>query len=91
MKKTEYLLMNKDTPILAFFCWKNEFEETEVGAGQWLSELRPIGLPADSGGGALAAFLERRKAPKHRQHIQELLRRFGCEDLEVFLLPISYS
>lgn len=85
MKKTEYLLMNKDTPILAFFCWKNEFEETEVGAGQWLSELRPIGLPADSGGGALAAFLERRKAPKHRQHIQELLRRFGCEDLEGFL------
>lgn len=85
MKKTEYLLMNKDTPILAFFCWKNEFEETEVGAGQWLSELRPIGLPADIGGGALAAFLERRKAPKHRQHIQELLRRFGCEDLEGFL------
>lgn len=85
MKKTEYLLMNKDTPILMFSCWKNEFDETELGVGQWLSALHPIGLPASIENDALAAFLERRKAPKHREHIQELLHRFGCEDLEGFL------
>ena len=85
MAKTEYLLMNKDTPILSFSCWKNAFDETEVAVGQWLSGPCPIGLPADCGKDALTAFLERRKAPKHREHIQELLRRFGCEDLEGFL------
>lgn len=85
MKKTEYLLMNKDKPILMFSCWKNEFEEAEVEIGQWLSALHPIGLTVDCCNSAFVSFLERRKAPKHRAHIQELLYRFGCEDLEGFL------
>ena len=33
----------------------------------------------------MTGFLERRKAPKHREHIQRLLERFGCDDLEGFL------
>lgn len=83
--ETEYLLMNKDTPLLAFSCRKNEFDEAELRVGQWLSDLCPIGLPAEVSPTELASYLERRKAPKHRQHIQELLRKFGCEDLEGFL------
>lgn len=83
--KTEYLLLNKDTPLLAFCCRKNEFDEPELGLGPWLSDLRPIGLPTQASPAELASYLERRKAPKHRVHIQELLRRFGCEDLEGFL------
>ena len=85
LSETEYVLMNKDTPLLAFTCRKNEFDETELQVGQWLSGPRPIGLPVEISAPALAAFLERRKAPKHRQHIQELLRRFDCEDLGGFL------
>ena len=81
----EYLLMNKDTPLLVFSCRKNEFDETELQPGRWLSDLRPIGLSGEVGAAELAAYLERRKAPKHRQHIQELLRRFDCEDLGGFL------
>ena len=33
----------------------------------------------------LAAFLEHRKAPKHREHIRQLLEQYGCDDLEGFL------
>lgn len=29
--------------------------------------------------------MERRKAPKHREHIQRLLEQYGCDDLEGFL------
>lgn len=85
LEETEYLLMNKDTPLLAFSCHKNEFDETELRVGPWLSALRPIGLSTESDAAELSSYLERRKAPKHRVHIQELLRRFGCEDLEGFL------
>lgn len=74
-----YMLLNKDTCMLRFFCTRNEFEEPEFHEEIWLTEHRPIGYSA------LTAFLERRKAPKHRRHIQALLERFGCDDLEGFL------
>lgn len=77
--KTEYLLLNQDTPVLLFRCTRNEFDEPEFQEISWLAELRPIGYHN------LTAFLEHRKAPKHRRHIQELLTRYGCDDLEGFL------
>lgn len=77
--KREYLLLNKDRPVLRFSCTRNPFDEAEFREEQWLADLRPIGY------GDLTAFLERRKAPKHRQHIQQLLERYGCDDLEGFL------
>lgn len=40
---------------------------------------------APSGYRGLAAFLEHRKAPKHREHIRQLLEQYGCDDLEGFL------
>ena len=72
----EYLLMNKDTPLLEFSCIHNVFGETECREESWLSELRPFGYVE------LTSFLERRKAPKHRANIQALLEHYGCEDLE---------
>ncbi len=42
-------------------------------------DYRPIGYRG------LAAFLEHRKAPKHREHIRQLLEQYGCDDLEGFL------
>ena len=78
-KKTEYILMNKDCRVLSFLCCRNEYDEPTFQELQWHVDYRPIGYKT------LAGFLERRKAPKHREHIQRLLERFGCDDLEGFL------
>ena len=78
-RKTEYVLMNKDTAVLSFLCERNEFDEPAFLELAWHVHYRPIGYRT------LGGFLERRKAPKHREHIQRLLERFGCDDLEGFL------
>lgn len=74
-----YVLLNKDIPMLTFHCRRNEFDEPEFFEDQWLASLRPIGYRN------LASFLEHRKAPKHRKHIQQLLEQYGCDDPEGFL------
>lgn len=71
--------MNRDVPVLRFQCERNAFDEPEFSEIRWLTELRPIGYDD------LYSFLARRQAPKHRQHIKELLERYGCDDLEGFL------
>ena len=78
-KKTEYVLVNKDSAVLSFLCSRNEFDEPEFWELLWYVSYRPIGYKS------LTGFLERRKAPKHREHIQRLLERYGCDDLEGFL------
>ena len=78
-KQTEYVLMNKDVPVLSFLCERNEFDEPTFQELVWYVAYRPIGYKS------LTGFLERRKAPKHREHIQRLLERYGCDDLEGFL------
>lgn len=77
--QTEYLLMNKNTAILSFLCVRNEFDESEFKELIWHVAYRPIGYKT------LVGFLERRKAPKHRAHIQRLLEQYGCDDLEGFI------
>ena len=62
--KTDYTLLNKDVPKLEFHCRRNEFGEPEFFEDCWHTGLRPIGYRN------LAAFLEHRKAPKHRKHIR---------------------
>lgn len=71
--------MNKNAPVLSFTCTRNEFDEPEFFEGTWLVNYHPIGYMN------LEAFLDRRKAPKHRRHIQRLLERYGCDDPEGFL------
>lgn len=77
--QTEYVLMNKDNIVLSFICSRNEFDEPEFRELCWHVSYRPIGYKS------LTGFLERRKAPKHREHIQRLLERYGCDDLEGFI------
>lgn len=77
--ETQYTLMNKDTPMLEFVCRRNDFDEPEFFELQWHTAYRPIGYRS------LTAFLEKRKAPKHRKHIQKLLEQYECEDAEGFL------
>ena len=67
--KTEYVLMNKDSAVLSFLCSRNEFDEPTFQELFWQVAYRPIGYKS------LTGFLERRKTPKHREHIQRLLER----------------
>lgn len=75
----EYVLMNREAPVLRFLCERNAFDEPEFTEIEWLTALRPIGYET------LGGFLAGRQAPKHRKHIKELLERYGCDDLEGFL------
>lgn len=74
-----YILMNKDEPWALFSCIQDEFGEESAVLNEWYTDLRPLGLQS------LTAWLEKRKAPKHRKHIEQLLEQYGCVDLEGFL------
>ena len=74
-----YQLMNKDNIILEFSCDRDEFDEPVFSECVWKSDKHPIGFTN------IYSFLERRKAPKHREHIQELLAKYGCNDIEGFI------
>ena len=69
----QYLLLNKDS------VWLNEYLEAFAYEDAWHTEQRPFGYRD------LTDFLEQRKAPKHRAHIAELLKEYGCDTLEGFL------
>ena len=75
----QYILMNKDEPWALFSCVQDEFGEESAVLNEWYTDLRPLGLQS------LTAWLEKRKAPKHRKHIEPLLERYGCVGLEGFL------
>ena len=76
---SQYFLMNKDVCILHFSCTHNEFGEALFAEEEWLVQYRPIGYHG------LQDFLERRRAPKHRAHIRELLAQCGCGGMEGLL------
>lgn len=75
-----FFLMNKDRAWLEFACEINEFEEVLLEECQWYTAQRPFGYRSLSG------FLESRKAPKHRAHIAKLLRQYGCDRLDSYLI-----
>lgn len=74
-----YLLLNKDAVWLEFRCKRNEYLEVTAQEEVWHTGQRPFGYTN------LTDFLERRKAPKHRAHIAELLRQYGCQELDGYL------
>lgn len=75
----QYLLLNKNSVWLEFHCEQNEYLETTAQEDVWYTEQRPFGYSN------LTDFLELRKAPKHRAHIAELLKEYGCDTLEGYL------
>ena len=79
-----YLLLNKDSVWLEFRCERNEYLEVAALEETWHTGQRPFGYTN------LTDFLERRKAPKHRAHIAELLRQYGCEELDGYL-DVTYA
>lgn len=80
----QYLLLNKDSILLEFHCEQNEYLETTAHEDAWHTAQRPLGYRN------LTDFLEQRKAPKHRAHIAELLKEYGCDTLESFL-RVTYA
>lgn len=74
-----YVLMNKDEPWLLFSCERDEYDEVQLSELEWFTDLRPLGYTD------LFSFLDRRKAPKHRKHIEQLLERYGCSDIDGFI------
>ena len=75
-----FQLMNKNTPWLLFDCYEDEFGFTAGKEIEWYTSLRPIGYDN------IGDFLDARKAPKHRKHIAELLKKYGCESTENFFI-----
>lgn len=85
-----YYLMNKDVPWLLFSCERDEYDEVRLDELEWFTDIRPLGYSD------LFSFLDRRKAPKHRKHIEQLPERYGCADTDGFIkvthavsLPLS--
>ena len=62
-----------------FRCERNEYLEVTAQEEVWYTGQRPFGYTN------LTDFLERRKAPKHRAHIAELLCQCGCQELDGYL------
>ena len=75
----DWILLNKDTPFLEFSTQEDEFGDVMALERTWFSSLRPIGYKS------LLSFLEGRRAPKHRKHIEQLLAQYGCRTLDGFL------
>ena len=55
------------------------FGEESAILREWYTDLRPIGLQS------LTAWLEKRRAPKRRKHMEQLLDQYGCVGLVGFL------
>ena len=74
-----YLFMNQDVPWLEFSCVRDEFDEVTAVEERGYTHLRPLGYRS------LTGFLERRRAPKHRAHVDQLLLEYGCQSLDGYL------
>ena len=72
-----YVLMNKDHAVLAFSA------DAALDSFRTLDVIDPQGLPL--GFSDMHDFLEHRRAPKHRAHIERLLRLYQCETLYGFM------
>ncbi|MCD7716366.1 MAG: HipA protein [Lachnospiraceae bacterium] len=80
-----FFLMNKDRKLLTFQVHRSElgtlkFEEISRESGA----LLPIGFSD------IQSWIAQRQAPKHRAHIEKLLRLCGCYDLEGYI-RVTYA
>ena len=74
-----FVLMNKDIPILGFEIRYDRFGTFKLIENQYYSNIRPHGFLN------ITQWLQGRQAPKHREHIVDLLKRCGCYDLEAYI------
>ena len=74
-----FYLMNKDTPVLKFQITQGAFGTVELTETERYTEPLPIGFQT------IQNWVENRQAPKHREHIAELMRMCGCTRLDGFV------
>lgn len=73
-----YHIMNKDEVIAVFTMRSDQF-------GDVLFEMRKIYGKLPYGFSSVSEWLSGRRAPKHREHIEELLKTIGCDTLPGFV------
>ena len=76
--ENDFMLMNKDEKILEFSLQPYEFG-VKVEEGEQYSGIRPYGFTN------MKEWLENRRAPKHREHIEKLLAECGCNTLDGYI------
>lgn len=76
-----YCLMNKDKVLLTFACTSGALGSIllKEAACNVSAEELPIGFSS------IHTWVEQRQAPKHREHIAELMRQCGCSRIDGFL------
>ena len=70
--------MNKNRIVARFESCRNQYREVSFHLQEQEGQL-PIGFTD------LGQWLENRQAPKHRAHIESLLRSIGCYDLDGYI------
>lgn len=82
-QENEFYLMNKDNKVAMFESSRNEYREVSFQMHEQYGRF-PIGFSD------IHTWIENRRAPKHRAHIEELLRSIGCHDLDGYI-RITYA
>lgn len=77
-QENEFYLMNKNRIVARFESCRNQYREVSFRLKKQEGQF-PIGFTD------LGQWLENRQAPKHRAHIESLLRSIGCNDLDGYI------
>ncbi len=75
----QFVLMNKDSKVLYFESETDEYGDTYLEAVSEPQDVLPIGFSD------IHSFVSQRQAPKHRAHINEIMRQAGCAHLEGYI------
>lgn len=75
----DFLLMNKDVPVLEFTTYRDALNEVYFQEEKRFDAALPIGYES------IGQWIEDRQAPKHREHIEKLLKMCGCYDLDAYI------
>lgn len=75
----EFYLMNKDKKVLKFEILPGKYGDVK------LKEVERYHVPLPINYTDIATWLECRRAPKHREHLDKLLKECGCDTLDGFI------
>ncbi len=75
----QFILMNQDIEVLYFESETDEYGDTYLESTSEPHSVLPIGFSD------IHTFVSQRQAPKHRTHINQIMRQAGCDHLEGYL------
>lgn len=79
IEEKQYMLMNRDVPVVLFESSRDLYNEVEFSIVKEATAALPIGFDD------IGQWIKNRQAPKHRAHIEALLKSCGCYDLEGYI------